>query len=109
MADMIGKNIAAAANAYAKAARGFDRPPLEGREANDGPGGEFADLVKGAIDEAVKIGERSEQLSMAAINDKADLNKVVTAVAEAEVTLRTVVAVRDKVLEAYREIIKMPM
>lgn len=108
MADMIAKNIAAAAGAYAKAARGFDRPPLEAREGAPG-GGEFAALVRGAMDEAVKIGQRGEQLSMAAINDKADLNQVVTAVAEAEVTLRTVVAVRDKVLEAYREIIKMPM
>jgi len=31
------------------------------------------------------------------------------AVSEAELTLNTVVAVRDKVLEAYREILRMPI
>jgi len=34
---------------------------------------------------------------------------VITAVAEAEVTLQTVVAVRDRVIEAYRDIARMPM
>ena len=72
-------------------------------------GDEFASLVRGAIDEAIKIGERSENLSIAALSDKADINQVVTAVAEAEITLQTVVAVRDKVLEAYKDIIRMPM
>ena len=47
-------------------------------------GEEFASLVRSAIDEAIKIGEKSEQLSIQGVNDKADLNQVVTAVAEAE-------------------------
>lgn len=70
---------------------------------------DFASLVRGAIDEAIKIGERSEHLSIQGVNDKADLNQVVTAVAEAEVTLQTVVSVRDKVIEAYKEILRMPI
>ena len=40
---------------------------------------------------------------------KADLSSVVTAVAEAELTLQTVVAVRDKVIESYKQILRMPM
>ena len=72
-------------------------------------GEEFASLVRSAIDEAIKIGEKSEHLSIQGVNDKADLNQVVTAVAEAEVTLQTVVAVRDKVIEAYKEILRMPI
>ena len=71
--------------------------------------GEFADLVKSAIDEAVRIGERSEQLTIQGINERADVSQVVTAVAEAELTLQTVVTVRDKVIEAYKQIIRMPM
>lgn len=70
---------------------------------------DFASLVQGAIKEAISIGQRSENISIAAIKDRADLNDVVTAVAEAEVTLQTVVAVRDKVLDAYKEIIRMPI
>ena len=70
---------------------------------------DFASLVKSAVQEAIRIGEQSEKLSIAGVQDKADLNTVVTAVAEAELTLHTVVSVRDKVLEAYREIIRMPI
>lgn len=101
------QNINQVIDAYKSASKG-----AIGESSSDQmtPGGDdFASLVKGAIREAVQIGERSEQLSIAGINDKADLTQVVTAVAEAEVTLRTVVNVRDKVIDAYREILRMPM
>lgn len=101
----ITQNIANAVNAYNEAARGRPAEP----KAAAGPGGDFANLVKGAIEEAKKIGERSEQLSIAGITDRADIGQVVAAVAEAEVTLQTVVMIRDKVLDAYKDIIRMPM
>ncbi len=100
------ENITSAIAAYAKSAKG-QGPGLEAR--NSAPGEDFAGLVKGAIREAVRIGEESERLSIAGITGQADLSQVVTAVAEAELALQTVVAVRDKVIEAYREIIRMPM
>lgn len=101
------QNYMSAVNAYKVAARA-----MPDDNAASGAGvqqGEFADLVKNAISQAVKIGEQSESLSIAGINDRADINKVVTAVAEAEVALKTVVTVRDKVIDAYKEIIRMPM
>jgi flagellar hook-basal body complex protein FliE len=101
------QNIAAAISAYNDALKGKPAAGLAPRDAN--PDQDFAALVKGAIREAVKIGERSEKLSIAAINDRADLNQVVSAVAEAEVTLQTVVAIRDRVLEAYKEVLRMPI
>jgi len=90
------------ANGDAFGGRGPKAAPASG-------GDEFASLVRNAIDEAIKIGEKSEQLSIQGVNDRADLNQVVTAVAEAEVTLQTVVAVRDKVIDAYKEILRMPI
>jgi len=100
------QSIANAINAYNDAVRnpgkGQSEPPAAG-------GDDFGDLVRGAIDEAKKIGERSEQLSIAGIADRADIGQVVTAVAEAEVTLQTVVAIRDKVIDAYKDIIRMPI
>ena len=105
MADPLSK-IASAVNAYSDAAR----RGVSGIDARDvKKGEEFADLVKGAIKEAVRIGERSENLSIASISGKADLTQVVTAVAEAELTLQTIVTVRDKVMESYRQIIRMPI
>ena len=100
------ENITNAITAYNRAVRG--ESPADEASAGESKD-EFADLVKGAIREAINIQERSEKLSIQGINDQADLNQVVTAVAEAETTLQTVVAVRDKVIEAYREIIRMPI
>ncbi len=66
-------------------------------------------MVKNFAESAVNTGKVSEQMTAAAAAGQADLNQVVVAVAEAEVTLNTVVAVRDKVVEAYKEILRMPM
>jgi flagellar hook-basal body complex protein FliE len=101
------QNYISAINAYNSAARG-DAFATK-KPADDIHGGEFASLVKNAIQEAVKIGERSEQISIAGINDRADISQVVTAVSEAELTLQTVVTVRDKVIDAYKEILRMPI
>ena len=72
-------------------------------------GGGFADLVKDAVQEAVKTGNSGEQVTAKAVENSADLNQVVTAVAEADLTLQTVVAVRDRVIEAYKDIVRMPI
>ena len=100
------QSIANAVKAYEEAVRGRPAQPDMRQAAN---GDDFASLVKGAIEEAKKIGEKSEKLSIAGIADRADIGQVVTAVAEAEVALQTVVAIRDKVIEAYKDIIRMPM
>ena len=70
---------------------------------------DFTQMVKNFAESAVEVGKRSEVQSAAAAAGKADLNSVVVAVTEAELTLNSVVAVRDKVLEAYREILRMPI
>ncbi len=100
-------NIASAVNAYARTISNATRPGIESRDT--GKEDDFAALVKGAIQEAKAIGLKGEGQSLAAVKDQADLHEVVTAVAEAELSLQTVVAVRDKVIEAYKEIIKMPI
>ena len=55
------------------------------------------------------MGKTSEQAPAAAAAGKADINSVVVAVAEAELTLISVVAIRDKVLQAYQQIMRMPI
>ena len=64
------QNITKVLNAYNEAAKG--RP--QGNQSDiPSKGDSFADLVKGAISEAKNIGERSEQLSIAGIVDRADM------------------------------------
>ncbi|MBL8631091.1 MAG: flagellar hook-basal body complex protein FliE [Rhodospirillaceae bacterium] len=69
----------------------------------------FATLVTDSLQQAVQTGRQAEELSLKQISGEADLKDVVTAVANAENTLETVVAVRDKVLSAYQEILRMPI
>jgi flagellar hook-basal body complex protein FliE len=100
------QSITAALSAYAQAANSGKVEAPKG-EATQGNG--FAELVKDAAKSAHATGLKGEVRSMDAINDQADIQEVVTAVAEAELTLQTVVAIRDKVIEAYQDIIRMPI
>jgi len=70
---------------------------------------EFADMVKGKVGAAIAENKQAERLSIAAVAGKADLTEVVTAVAEAELTVKTAVAIKDKVITAYKEILRMPI
>ncbi|OPZ76082.1 MAG: flagellar hook-basal body protein FliE [Alphaproteobacteria bacterium ADurb.Bin438] len=67
----------------------------------------FSDMVKGGLEKAVDLGKKSETMSMKAIAGEADMQEVVLAVSNAEMALEQVVAVRDKVVSAYQEIMRM--
>ena len=100
-----------AANAYGRAAALVDRAgsaavPAEPKTAE---GGGFADVLQEAIDNVVDSGRVADARALDAVNGKADVVDVVTAVAETEVALETMVAIRDKVIAAYEEIMRMPI
>jgi flagellar hook-basal body complex protein FliE len=98
-------NIGSAINAYAGIARGG--PGMEPREAK--PGASFGDLLKQVGTDAVEAGRKADAVTVNAIEGTADVAEVVTAVANAELALQTVVAVRDQVVAAYQEIMRMPI
>ena len=99
-----------ALNAYARAAgMGAKGPQTQGANAGEAAGG-FDNMLKDALNEAVDTGKSSEQKVAAMTGTKqGNLVDVVTAVSEAEATLQTVVTVRDKVISAYQEILRMPI
>jgi len=99
-------NMVNAANAYANAAKVGSSA---GTEARSAVGGSFADVLKDAARETVGSLKQAEQMSMKAAAKEADLLQVVNAVTNAEVTLQTVVSVRDKVIGAYQDILRMPI
>ncbi len=98
--------FAQAASAYGRAARGLAAADTGAAAAK--PEG-FADMVRRAADDVVHAQKAAERQAVQAVEGKADLSGVVAAVAEAEVTLQAVVAVRDRVIEAYKEIMRMPI
>ena len=67
--------------------------------------GSFSDFLKEAVDQV----KASEDLTAAYAVNKASLDQVVTAVNNAEVTLKAVVNIRDKLVSAYQEILRMPV
>ncbi len=66
-------------------------------------------MLKDAIGSVVEAGKKSEAQTQAVANGKSNMVDVVTAVAETQVAVDAVVAVRDKVISAYEEIMKMPI
>lgn len=53
--------------------------------------------------------QKNEQIVADGMVGKADTHSVVTALASTELAVQTAVAVRDKVVEAYQEILRMPV
>ena len=98
-----------AANAYASLAKLTDPSSMAKGLSGESGGPSFGALVKDAVAALSKSTHNSDMQTQAAANGKANMVDVVTAVAESEVAIDTLVSVRDKVISAYEEIMKMPI
>lgn len=81
-------------------------------KAGIGDGGEtkaFGDLVTQAIGGVTETGQVAETKAAELASGRADIVDLVTAVAETELAVETMVTVRDRVITAYQEIINMPI
>ncbi len=98
---------ATAATAYIEALNrasglGPATPPESGRS-----GTSFAEVLSRVAEDAVTAVDKGEKASLKSLSGEAELVAIVTAVSNAEITLQTVVALKDKVVQAYLEIIRM--
>ena len=94
-----------AANAYASIGRILD-PGMAGK-SSDASGPSFGDLLKDALGGVIDGGRQADQQTVAMASGNANVMDVVTAVAETDVKVSTLVSVRDKVISAYEDIMKM--
>jgi flagellar hook-basal body complex protein FliE len=69
----------------------------------------FERLLSTAIKDTVAVNQAAETASLRGITGDASVREVVEAVTAAEVTLQTASAVRDRVIAAYQDIIRMPI
>ncbi len=96
-------------NAYQMAARLAN----QAASASDLPSGrnsaDFGQLVEQAVESVVDKGRNMDAKSVGMIEGRTDVVDVVTAIAETEVALETMVSVRDRVISAYEEIMRMPI
>ncbi len=72
-------------------------------------GKDFGAVIGDMAGDAVATLRTGEAKSLAGVAGEADVQSVVEALASAEMTMRTVTAVRDKVVEAYHDILRMPI
>ena len=96
---------AAAAAAYRAAAQMSAQPAAI--TPTNVPGSSFSDFLSGAIKDSINTIRQGETAATAQVQGKANLVDVVQQVNNAELTLDTVVAVRDKVVAAYQSIMNM--
>lgn len=96
------------AKAYLEAARAAQTARTgAGTEAGDSV--DFGQLVQSAVKQAETSVQVAEQQSLQVVAGRGDIVDVVTAIAAAETQLETVMAVRDQVIGAYQEILRMPI
>jgi flagellar hook-basal body complex protein FliE len=76
--------------------------------SDSGSGVNFAELLGKTFKEAQSSMLSAENASVSvASNQRVDMSQVVTAVNEAEFVLQTIVTVRDKIISAYQDIMRM--
>jgi flagellar hook-basal body complex protein FliE len=96
----------AAAKAYAATQNTGIKAPTGAQEEG---GLDFGSMVKSAMNEVMATSKNAETKMAANVQGKAELIDVVTAISAAEASLETVMAVRDQVISAYQEIMRMPI
>jgi flagellar hook-basal body complex protein FliE len=103
---MAGAINPAAITAYAQAAKAAAGA---GDAAAAVPGASFGEMLTNVLGDAMTSGRAAEAKAGALVQGKGDIVDVVTAVNAAEMTLETVVAIRDRVIAAYQDIMRMPI
>jgi flagellar hook-basal body complex protein FliE len=69
----------------------------------------FSSLITKSLGSALEAGKKAEEVSTLAVMGKADIAELAFSVGKAERVLQEVVAVRDKVISAYQQIMQMPI
>jgi flagellar hook-basal body complex protein FliE len=89
-----------------------DQARIQPPGGDDQPAGdvqEFSKVLREATGQAIQEVKQGEQMSLAAAAGQANINDVVMAMSKAEMTLQTVVTLRDKAVQAYQQILRMPI
>ncbi len=102
------QTAAGAAKAYAALAK-LANPAEAASKVKDAGGQNFGAMLKDAMGQVAESARASDTQAQALATGKANVVDVVTAVAESETAIETLVAVRDRVIAAYEEIMRMPI
>lgn len=99
-------SLASVTAAYNSIANSAGKP---GMPARDAAAPDFSTMVQNAAKQSIDALKQGEAASMLGVAGKLDLTQVVTAVNNAQLTLQTAVAVRDRIVQSYQMIMQMPI
>jgi flagellar hook-basal body complex protein FliE len=105
-------DISSAVHTLDKALRtgaGTGMEPSGGSGSGGSGGIDFGEMLKEATEDVVDKLQAADAQSLEAVAGTASLDEVVMAVTQAEMALNTVVSIRDRVIQAYQEILRMPI
>lgn len=101
-------NINNAIGAYANTLKQMSGAS-EAQPVSPASGPSFGDVLKESVTSAIDAQHTSENVSAKALVGKADMTEVLQAVNDAEIALNTVLAVRDRVVQAYETVMRTPI
>ena len=97
----------AAITPFAQAASAYGHSASSGSGSTGANGANFSDMVSDAASSMLAGLHRSEAVTASGVAGKTDVQAVVQAMSSAELTMQSVIAVRDKVVGAYSDIMRM--
>ena len=99
----------AAAGAYAQVQAGGNVGISggDGFGADAASGGGFGDTLEQALQGVVQTGHAADAAAAKGISGEGNLTDVVMAVSKAQLALQSTTAIRDRVVQAYQDIMKM--
>ncbi len=100
--------IGAAQAAAAYALAGAGRPPVAGADAAGAAEG-FGAALNRAMESGVQLGRSADAASTQALMGQGSISDAVLSISRAELALQTAVSMRDRVVAAYQEVMRMPI
>lgn len=94
-------------NGVAGAYRAASQIPTSGATEPARGGPSFSDLLQKVTSDAMETVRAGDAAATAGIRGELPMQDVIQATMEMETTLKTAVAVRDKLVEAYQEVLRM--
>jgi len=107
--QLVGVGFAAALRNAGSPGLGEDTVAKRADGVQDSLSDSFATMVDQAVGNVASSTATSEMTAAQMLTGQADMVDIVTAASNAEMVVETVVTVRDKVISAYNDILKMPI
>lgn len=107
--DMITGNAASALKAYGGTGKIGSLISGSGANAQNAGKVSFSEYMVDALDSARTTLQSAEETQIKGLQGKASSQEVVEAIMASEMTIQTITSVRDRAVQAYQELLRMPV